>query len=411
MHVERLENGLTLVVHYVPNRVVTIDAWVATGSAHETPELNGVSHFLEHMLFKGTERYAPGELDKAIMNVGGVWNAGTSKDFTHYYVTVAFPFFDTALDAISDMLFGAVIDPAEFAREKQVILEEYRRKQDNPVGVLYDELYEATYEEGPYEKTVLGSFESISGLERDTMFEYYRSRYSPPNIGVFVVGHVDAAEVLPKLRAKFDQLQPAPARTNGTKPTRYRTGHVSTIRKDVNETYFALSFPAPGITELDDLHPLDVASAILSDGRSSRLYRRVKDELRLVSTISAGFPTHRSPGLFYAFATGEREQMDAAIAEIRSVLRRLADEPPLAKELEKAKTIINTHFHFSTETNTGQSGTMGYYYTLTGSMDFYENYLDRINAVTSEQVRDVARKYLLAEPNLVVVEPGRDDTD
>lgn len=405
MHVERLGNGLTLIVHHVPNRVVTIDAWVSTGSASESPDVNGVSHFLEHMLFKGTARYGPGELDKAIMNVGGVWNAGTSKDFTHYYVTVAFPFFDTALDAISDMLFHALIDPAEFDREKQVILEEYRRKQDNPIGVLYDELYDATFESGPYQRTVLGTFESVSGLQRDGMFEYYRKRYSPAHVAVLVVGDIKPAEVLPKLRAAFDDVPTTEPSANGIHPTAYRSGTVRTIRKDVNETYFALSFPAPGIGESKDVHTLDVASAILSDGRSSRLYRRVKDELGLVTSISAGYSTHREPGLFYVMATGDRARLDDAIAEIRSIFRQLADGPPPAKELEKAQMIINTHFHFSTETNTGQSGTIGYYYTLTGAMEFFEQYLANINSVTARDVQDAAARYLVTEPNLVIVEP------
>src|SRR4051794_22930631 len=121
---------MTVVAKRVPNKVVTLDAWVNTGSANETPEENGISHFLEHMMFKGTPLFGPGEMDRVIMSVGGVWNAATSKDFTHYYVTVASPFFKTALECISDMLQHALIDAGEFDREKQVILEEYRRKQD-----------------------------------------------------------------------------------------------------------------------------------------------------------------------------------------------------------------------------------------------------------------------------------------
>jgi predicted Zn-dependent peptidase len=122
-----LDNGLPVLIKPVRNKVVTLDVWVNTGSANEAPRINGISHFLEHMLFKGTPRYGPGELDKIIMSVGGVWNAGTSKDFTHYYVTVASPYFQTALDCISDMIQHSLIDAQEFDQEKMVILEEYRR--------------------------------------------------------------------------------------------------------------------------------------------------------------------------------------------------------------------------------------------------------------------------------------------
>jgi predicted Zn-dependent peptidase len=170
---ERLENGLTVIFKQVPNKVVTLDVWVNTGSANEDDKLNGISHFLEHMMFKGTPKYGPGQLDKVIMSVGGVWNAGTSKDFTHYYVTVASPYFDRALDCISDMMQNALVDAAEFDKEKQVILEEYRRKQDSPYGVLFDELYETCFLSGPYKRSVLGSFESISALDRKDMYDYY----------------------------------------------------------------------------------------------------------------------------------------------------------------------------------------------------------------------------------------------
>ena len=182
MQVHRLENGLTVIVKNVPNKVVTLDAWINTGSANENDSLNGISHFLEHMMFKGTPRYGVGQLDQMIMNVGGVWNAGTSKDFTHYYVTVASPYFHTALDAISDMLQNALIDATEFDKERLVILEEYRRKQDDPSGVLFDELYELCYSEGPYRRSVIGTFESISKTTRDDMYDYYTRYYTPDNM-------------------------------------------------------------------------------------------------------------------------------------------------------------------------------------------------------------------------------------
>lgn len=408
--VERLDNGLTVIVKTVPNRVVTIDAWVNTGSANESPGLNGISHFLEHMLFKGTPKYGPGELDKAIMNVGGVWNAGTSKDFTHYYVTVATPFFETALDAISDMIQHALIDPGEFDREKQVILEEYRRKQDSPIGLLYDELYDLTFAAGPYRHTVLGSFESISALERDAMVSYYRHYYTPSNMVVIIAGDVDPEPIMRHVRHAFVGFgtgAPAPAYTpHKPDKSHFRSGETRAIPKDVNESYMALSFPGPAIVDESEVHALDIASTILAEGRSSRLYRRMKEELRLVDSISAGSPTHRYPGMFYVLATLSRDKVDEARMMAVELLRQAAETPPGDQEMSKARRIITNQFCFSTETNTGQSSTIGYYFTLTGSTTFLEHYLDRLNAVTAEQVAQVVAKYLVGEPNMVLVEPA-----
>jgi predicted Zn-dependent peptidase len=405
--IERLDNGLPVIAKTVRNKVVTLDCWVNTGSANEDHTDNGISHFLEHMMFKGTPRYATGDLDKIIMNVGGVWNAGTSKDFTHYYVTVASPFFDTALDAISDMIQHSLIEKAEFDREKLVILEEYRRKQDTPSGVLYDALYETAFSKSPYRQTVLGSFESISALERDQMYNYYERYYTPDNMVLLVIGDIDEKEAIAKVGNSFAQfsrkLQPI---ENLSRSTSFARGNRATIAQDINETYLGMAFPAPSLSSRDEVFALDCASTILGDGRSSRLYQQVKEQSKTVNSISCGFPTHRYESLFYVFATLEKEKHVAAEQEIQGVCAGLAEKPPSADELAKAQRIISNDFHYSNETNTGQSGTIGYYYTLTGSTDFLETYVDCIRKVTPDQVSAVARKYLTGQPSVVLVQPN-----
>ncbi len=410
LRVERLASGLTVAIKRVPNRVVTLDAWVNTGSAAEDEPLNGVSHFLEHMMFKGTPRYGVGELDKAITQVGGVWNAGTSKDFTHYYVTVAAPFFATALDAISDMLQHALIDPGEFDKEKHVILEEYRRKQDNPWGMLFDELYEAVYESGPYRQTVLGSFASISGLGRDAMADYYTRTYTPDNMIVCVVGDVEPADALKRVEAAFAGFsRPRRPLDGGPGPTRFAGPSRKVLARDVHETYVSMALPGPAITQHADVAALDLASTMLGDGRSSRLYRVLKEDRRIASSVTGGFPTHRHESLFYVGATLDRPNLDAVVDGAMEVLRSLATRPPSAGEIAKARRIITRDICYSTETNTGQSGLVGYYHTLTGGMEYYEGYLDMVNAVTADDIAAVAGRFFAADPVVVALEPPAAD--
>lgn len=407
----RLENGLAVAIEQVPNKVVALDMWVNTGSANENEELNGISHFLEHMMFKGTPRYGVGDLDKTIMNVGGVWNAGTSKDFTHYYVTVAAPFFDQALDALSDMIKNSLIDEGEFEREKQVILEEWRRKQDNPWGLIFDELYDLCFERGPYRMSVLGTFETISALDRDRMFDYYERYYAPENMILMVVGDVNPEDVLPRVEAAFaDFRRPVRPLNVGERESRFRPAQQRVITRDVNETYMAVVHPAPAIGAPDEVLALDVAATLLGEGRSSRLHRRLREELRLVNTISAGAPTHRFESVFYVMATLERPNSEAAGSAIRDVLHSLADSPPSADEIAKARRILRNGFMFGMETNTGRSGLIGYYYTITGGTEFLDSYLERLDGVTPEAVSAAVKKYLTGDPGVVIVEPVEQGT-
>lgn len=403
----RLKSGLPVMVKHVSNKVVTLDMWVNTGSANEYGKINGISHFLEHMLFKGTEKYGPGELDRMIMAVGGVWNAGTSKDFTHYYVTVASPYFNQALDAISDMIQNSLIDKDEFDREKQVILEEYRRKQDSPTGLLFDELYDTAYSKGPYKHTVLGSFEAISNLDRDDMYAYYRQYYTSDNMILMVVGDVNSQDILPLLENAFSSLCPAPSPVGPdiSYTEEFSFGARREIQSDFNETYLALAYPGPAIDNPKEIFALDVAMTILADGRSSRLYRRIKEEQKLVHTISAGFPTHRYNSLCYAFATVDADKLSATEEAIKNELANLIQNPPTEAELSKARQILKNGFLFGMETNTGQSGAYGYYYTLTGSHEFLNNYVNNLMQITSADVAAVAAKYFKADPATVILHP------
>lgn len=406
MHQFQLDNGLTVLIKPVKNKVVTLDMWVNTGSANETAPLNGISHFLEHMMFKGTPRYGPGELDKIIMGIGGVWNAGTSKDFTHYYVTVAAPYFNTALDCISDMMLNATIDSTEFDQEKMVILEEYRRKQDDPFGMLYDELYDRFFHSGPYKQSVLGSFESISNLDRDDMEDYYRRYYTADNMAFIIVGDVDPAQIEPAIRTAFAGATPnVRPIANAPRQTSYAPGELIRIQKDVRDSYLGAAFEAPPIADEKAVVAMDIALTILGDGVSSRLNRILKEEKRLVNSISAGFATHRYPGMAYIAATLSETDPALVIHEAAAQFRQLATNVPTDAEMAKARRVIRNGMLFGMETNTGQSSTIGYYHTLTGGTGFLDRYLETVDSITAQDVIDIANQYFTRAPFAIVVEP------
>lgn len=417
-----LPNGLTVLVRESRhNPVVTVDAWVNTGSRNEPAALNGVSHFLEHMLFKGTASRGPNEIDLIVEAVGGSWNAGTSKDYTHYYCTVAAPFAETAMDVVSDILRRSRIDPAELEKERLVILEEWRRKQDDPESVLYDEMYPAAFDAGPYRDSVLGSFESISAIPRDGMVDYFERYYAPGNMALLVAGDIDTDAALALAARWFgDWDRPHRPLAAPTPPARRARGRRVVLDKDVAETYYALAFPAPGIDRTDDIVALDLLETVLGDGLASRLHQRLVERDRLAHDVSAGYPAHLGESLFYVTADLDLAHLDAARAAILEEIERLRQEGPTTRELDRARTKIFNDTAFGTETTTGQTSHTGFLYTLTGDTRFEEEYLDRVAATSADAIAGVARAWLDPDAtNEVLLRPregaataphgGRDD--
>jgi zinc protease len=303
------------------------------------------------------------------------------------------------------------IDAEELEKERQVILEEWRRKQDSPGGLLGDEVYQASYASGPYRETVLGSFESIKAIDRDRMADYFRRYYAPDNMALVVAGDVDPDEAVKMAEKHFGDWdrsfdpygEPAPE-------TKRNRGERVILKKDFKETYFAMTTPAPGIHREDDVFACDALETILGGGYSSRLHQRLVEDKRLAHGVSAGYGSHRDDGLFFISAALEEEKLDDFRKALGEEFERFVNDGPTPRELERAKTMLFTSEAFSTETTTGRTSNAGYLYTLTGSTKLEESYMDRLKEVTAEDVVRVARECLdMDAANEVVVKPRGDN--
>ena len=403
-----LSSGATLLTEYVDyTDTVSIGFWFLTGSRDETDEERGITHFLEHMLFKGTETRGPGEIDSSVEGVGGMWNAGTSKDFTHYYLTVSSQHVDVGLDVLADVMMHSSLDPEELEKERKVILEEYYRKQDNPGALLYEKIYEIAYASSPLKQTVLGVPDSISAITREQMIDYYHRYYASRNMVLIVVGDVKTQTLLSKIRSTFDGFdrQFAPFKAPPM-PEKRNSGNAEAISTEIKETYLALVVPAPGIQEPDDVYAMDVLLYVLGEGRSSRLQQEIKEKKRLVSSIATTYPTHKHKGVFVVSATLKRHNLDEAKQAILAELEKVKTKGIKRSELAKAKKLLSNVYYFSNETTSGQSGSIGFYYTLTGDTSFERNYLANIQKQTAGDLQRVAKKYLPPEAlNQVIIEP------
>lgn len=408
--VRRLErSGLTLLARENHDAAVaTADVWIGVGSADEPPEIGGVSHFLEHMMFKGTEKYSPGQIEREIENRGGLCNAGTSYDFTHYYITMPSENIDHGIDALAEMMVGSVIDPTEFEKERIVILEEWRRKQDTPGAMLHEDAYEEIFEAGPYHRPVIGTQETIKAITRDQMMDYYQRHYTPEKMALVVTGDVDVDHVAALADARFAGIG---RRYNPlvTTPEAQAIGRGKVHHREKatgGQLYLAMGAALAARPSVDDLVPLDVAQFILGQGRASILFQELKEKRRLASTISANFGAHRDNALLMVMATcspaNKAELADAIRAEIAGFLARPIEDAQLTRA---RRLLASAHLH-SFETSGGAAGEVGYYHMLTGDPAFLDTYLDRLAAATGDQIREALRRQLDGNPlNLITVGP------
>jgi zinc protease len=395
----KLPTGQTLYIkedHSQP--IVTIDTWVKTGSVNETDAINGVSHFLEHLLFKGTATRKPGELDRLLESRGAEFNAATSDDFTHYYITTASPYFEEALRLHADMLLNAAIPASELPQERKVVQEEINRANDNPSRQIYTELSKMLYGTHGYAMDTLGPKENIANIPRESILEYYHYWYQPQNFNTIVVGDVNPEQVK-KLVAEVFPAPPFQRPKNYTPPA---VGPVTTPtgmqvkvieNPSLSQSYLAIAMLGPAQQNPQDVYALDIAMLALGSGKSSRLYQALKERKPLATTVGAGNYTQKYSGMLVISAQSNPENREAVKQELIRQLVQLKSQGITPAELEKAKTQYLKDFIFENETTGGVANSLGYNVTI-GSFQDYLNHVSNVEKVSLESVRDALNRYL-----------------
>jgi zinc protease len=377
--------------------IVTVDTWVETGSVNESADNNGVSHFLEHLIFKGTPSHPPGSIDRLLESKGAHFNAATSQDFTHYYITTAASFFEEALRVHADMLQNANLPQPDLDRERKVVQEEINRAEDNPQHKLFRTLSRELFPGHGYALETLGPKALIGSIPREKILAYYHTWYQPKNFRTVIVGDVSTEEALRLVEREFAAKEaPTPAAGYNLKPKFPDNGPKSVVMADpnVSQTYGILAFPAPGLEEnRQDNYALDIAMQILGSGQSSRLYRQLREEEKLVNDISAGNMTQRLAGTLYVSFETSPDKQQQALASLTKSLGRIQAEGVTADELRKAKTQAIKSFVFHTESTEGVAESIGYNVTI-GRLEDYTDYVANLQKVTAEDVQRVLRQYL-----------------
>lgn len=391
---EVLPNGIRLIIQeHRAAATVAIHLWTGVGGRDEAVGERGFSHFAEHMLFKGTATRPRGFVERDVEAVGGRTNAGTSNDYTFYYLLLPATRTAHGISLIADMVLNSVFDPTELTRERDVVFEEVRLNEDNPRVSLWRQLYSLLYQGHPYGRPVLGDAGDLRGATQATLRGYYKRHYVPENMALVVVGPVNPAEVRAAVVAAFGSIPRAGyARPALPAPMPFDGVRTRSVERPERQAQLGLAWLAPPLGH-PDMPAVDVMSHILGGSRSSRLNQALREKARLVSGISGRYGVLQGAGAVGVTAQLEGADQEAVERGILAEIRRIQTDGVTAEELARSITASEAQREFSRETVEGLALAYGRAET-TWSLEAERAYVDRVRAVTGAQVQEAARRYL-----------------
>lgn len=398
IHEFTIKNGLKVIgVESHKSPVVSVQMWVRNGSADERTGDEGLSHFIEHLVFKGSKKYKVGEIASVVEACGGELNAYTSFDQTVYYVTISKNFFDTALDVISEMMGTPLFDATEIDREREVVLEEIKRSHDSLSRRASRQLFSTLYPDYPYSVPVIGFPEIIKSIPVDRIVSFFKERYVPQNMFLVVTGDFSPHDLQEKVEKHFGFLQNLPAQIPARPPVKMSENRKVVVEEaPFEEGLFYLSWPTTNILN-PDAAALEALALILGQGASSRLTLNLRLDKSCVNYISAGAWTPPTQGFFSISAGLNPIHFPTMLTEIKNELEKFFKSGVTADELQKAKINFLSEEAYSIETVGGLARKYGSSYDEANDPFFHEKYVHLLNSVTEEQILRVAKKYLRPE--------------
>lgn len=415
VEVYELENGHTIVLAHKEGGLVNVSSWVKTGSINEDDNNNGISHFLEHLMFKGTHKHKAGEFDRILEAKGAIVNAATWKDYTFYYVTLPKgennKDFYEAIELHVDMILDPIIPDYEMGkefdvndknvkdkRERHVVIEEIRMRNDQPWTKVYNACNANMYTNHPYKRDVIGTPEIISQVSQQEVMNYYRTFYSPSNITTIIVGEFNNEEILNKVIQEFQGKwgdRPNIKKVNEIDNPVNETKYIEQTSQ-INSAFMMFGYLGPLANDLKNSIALEMLSIILGDGTSSRLHQNLieKQPEQIFNLINAEHYQFKDGANFFIQANLKPEKKELAIELIKKEIEKLQNELVSENEFKKAKKKIKSQFAFNAETVSEIGETIGYYTTVCSDLKLIEDYLQILDNITIADLKEVANKYL-----------------
>jgi predicted Zn-dependent peptidase len=408
-----LPGGLRIITEAIPTvRSVAFGVWVGVGSRDETPAQAGATHYLEHLLFKGTRRRSALDISSAIESVGGDINAFTAKEFTCYYARVLDADLPLAVDVVADMVSSSRIAVADVEAERDVVLEEIAMRDDDPSDAVHDLVAARLWGSTPLGRPILGTVESISSLSRGVIHRYYKRKYRPENIVVAAAGNLDHSRVVRLVRSAFeaagflgDAAEPTPPRVGGRGP-RTQAG-VALLERPTEQANLVLALP--GLSRTDERRfALGVLNAALGGGMSSRLFQEIREKRGLAYSVYSYASQFADAGLMGVYVGCQPKKVDQVLDLCRESLGDVAAHGITADELARGKGQLRGGLVLGLEDTGSRMGRLAKSELVYEDLQSVDDLLSIIDAVTLDDVRDVAAAVLASEPALAVVGPFDD---
>jgi predicted Zn-dependent peptidase len=399
---EVLPNGLTLLTESMPHvRSVAVGVWLKRGSRHEAEAQTGISHFIEHMVFKGTKTRSAEVIAAEVDSIGGHMDAFTAKEYAAFHLKVLDEHLPLAVDILGDIVLNPLFDPVEMTKEKKVIFEEINMVEDTPDDLVIENLTEAFWPDHPLGRPILGTKKSVSSFERGELATFFRSVYRPANIVVAAAGHLEHEAASALVKRHFEALPRGGARGNG-RPPRPAAKIVSRSKKELEQVHLCLGTPAYPHGHRDR-YGAYILNTVLGGSMSSRLFQNIREKRGLAYSISSGVTAYSDAGILTVYAGTSLDSVDEVVRLTLDEFRRLIDEPLPPEELRRAKDHLKGSLMLSLE-NTGsrmshlarQEIYFGRHFTL-------DEIMGGIEAVEAPDVRRIAGEVLTGELSMSVL--------
>jgi predicted Zn-dependent peptidase len=401
IRVTTLDNGLRIATDPMSAvETASVGVWVSAGSRCEAPAINGVTHFLEHMVFKGTRRRDARAIAEEIEQVGGQLNAHTSREYTAFYAKVLKDDVVLAVDIIADMLQDALLDTAEIDRERTVVIQEIMQALDTPDDVIFDRFQETAFPAQPLGRPVLGSPERIGALSRERLLGYMRAHYGAPRMVVAAAGNVEHDTIVALARAAFDHL-PAPG--DGAGERAHYTGGSWREERDLEQVHLVLGFQGVAYDD-PDFHAVSVFSTLLGGGMSSRLFQEAREKRGLVYSIYSFPATYTDTGLFAVYAGTGRHEAETLVPLVCDELVKVTRDIG-ADECARARAQLKAGLLMSLESTSARCEQLARQLMVFGRPIPVAETIAKIDAVDAGAVERVARRVIASPPTLAALGP------
>ncbi len=404
-----LSNGIRVVTETMPHlRSVTLGAWVATGSRYERPDNHGISHFIEHLLFKGTTSRSAKEIAETVDSVGGQLNAFTGKEYTCYYMRSLDTHLDLAVELLSDMLLNSRFEPDDIAKEKGVVLEEYNMYEDSPDELVHDLYVQQVWQNHPLGQSILGSQQSIEQFNRQMILDYRQSYYTPDNLVIAAAGNLTHEQVVDLAERCFGHMTGTAEKTAPLAPLYLPTQASRT--KDTEQVHICLG--SPGFKyEADELYSLYILNNLLGGSMSSRLFQSIREDRGLAYSVYSYQSSYKDTGLLTVYAGTRPNNVNEVLDLIRHNMNDLCKTIVSEAELRKAKEQLKGNLLLGLESSSSRMSRIGTLEMTVGKYVTLDDVIAKIDRVVPKDISAIANALFQSDKlSCFILGPGQDIT-